>query len=105
MKKFKCTVTKNYDYEIEIDENVWTDENIKRWASVFEEAETLEDLVAIIAERKTKYNTGEFIEGFGFVKINGKNPFAIEPNAICEHININLEDEYCDVEVEEIEGE
>lgn len=106
MKKFKCTVTKTYDYEIEIDEKVWTEENIKGWASVFEDADTLEDIVAILAERKTRYDFGEYIEGFGVPMINGRKPsVSMAGVEVSEDINIILEDEDCEVEIDEFEGE
>lgn len=104
MRKFRCSVTKTYEYEIEIDENIWTEENIKGWASVFEYAETLEDIVEILAERKTRYGFGEHIEGFGFPSINGKRPEKIEK--MCNPADTNIitfGEPYCDVDIEEIE--
>jgi hypothetical protein len=51
------------------------------------------------------YNFGEYIEGFGFPMVNGRKPSRSIAAVVSEDINLNLEDEYCDVEVEEIEGE
>lgn len=106
MKKFKCTVTREYEYEIEFDENVWTKEELKGWSSVFQDVNNLEDLAEILAELYTKYNSGEFIEGFGIPMINGKKPYVFgDPNPdIEESVNINIIDEsYVSVDVEEIE--
>ena len=105
MKKFKCTVTREYEYEIEFDENVWNEEEIGRWSSVFEEIESLQDLAEILAKLKTKYDKGEFIEGYGIPMINGKKPYVFgDPNPnIEESVNINIIDEsYISVECNEI---
>ena len=90
MKKFKCEVTQNYDYEIEIDETIWTEEAIKEWSKSFYDAYDLRDIVEIIAKMKTGHEDGEFIEGFGIPMINGKEPFTFGIPDISHDININI---------------
>ena len=105
MKKFKCEVTKSYNYEIEIDESVWTGEELKNWSKVFQDVDDLQDIAEILAKMKTNYESGEFIEGFGIPKINGEIPFVWndpEGKTVSKEININILDEYCDVDCEEI---
>lgn len=105
MKKFKCTVTREYEYEIEFDENVWTDEELKEWSSVFTDVDNLQELAELLAEYKTKYDSGEFIEGFGIPMINGKKPCVFgNPNPDIEKsVNINIIDEsYVSVDSDEI---
>ena len=105
MKKFKCEVTKTYNYEIEIDETVWTEEELKNWSEIFQDVDSLQDVVEILAMMKTNYDSGEFIEGFGIPKINGKIPFVWDDpdgNTVSKEININVLDEDCDVDCEEI---
>lgn len=108
MKKFKAIVTKTYEYEIEIDDKVWTDENIIIWESVFQPVNNLEDVVEKLALMKTRYENGEFMEGFGIPYINGKAPHIFEKDrtSITPDININIviDGDYDpDVEVKEIE--
>jgi hypothetical protein len=76
MKKFKCKVTKEYEYEIDIDEVIWTNEDIKEWAEYFYPVNDIEDLARNLASMKTDYDEGDFIEGFGVPLINGKEPFT-----------------------------
>jgi hypothetical protein len=105
LKKFKCTVTREYEYEIEFDESVWNEKELKEWSSFFQDVDDLEDLAEILAERKTRYNEGEFIEGFGIPMINGKKPYVFgNPNPdIEESVNINIISEsYVSVDVDEI---
>lgn len=106
MKKFKCNVTREYEYEIEFNENVWNENELNKWSEVFQDAADLNDLAEILAEYKTRYGKGEFIEGFGIPMINGKKPHVFgNPNPdIEESININIiEEDSVYVEVEEIE--
>lgn len=103
MRKFKCEVTKTYTYEIEIDETIWTDEEINNWSKSFYDADDLSDIASIIAKMKTSYEDGEFIEGFGIPMINGKEPFTFGKQEINTDININIISEYIDVDSEEVE--
>jgi len=109
MKKFKCTVTKTYEYEIEIDEKIWTEETIKEWASAFYRADNLQEVAEHLAMMKTRYDDGDFIEGFGVPMINGKEPFMFNSEnktSISKDININIiedGDDYPEIESEEME--
>ena len=93
MKKFKCTVEKTYEYEIEIDETIWTEKAIKDWADSFYDADDIEDVARILAKMKTNYADGELIEGFGIPMINGQEPFTFGKQEINESVNINIIDE------------
>lgn len=92
MKKFKATVIKTYEYEIELDDNVWTSEEITNWASVFQEVSGLEDFAKSVAIMKSKYENGEFMEGFGIPYINGKAPYVRkdDESSLSPDININV---------------
>jgi hypothetical protein len=101
MKKFRCTVEKTYTYEIEFDETIWTEDNIKNWSEIFYDADDLEDVAKILAGMKTNFEVGEFIEGFNIPMINGKEPYVSKDNIqyLSKDININIIDED-DVHVE-----
>lgn len=103
MKKYKCTVTKETTMEIEIDESVWTDQEIEEWQKSFYEAINLDDIVKYIAKIKTEYEDGDFIEGFGIPLINGKKPYNyLKDTDITTSINICNQSSYTDVEVVEV---
>jgi hypothetical protein len=105
MKKFKCRVTKTYEYDIELDENIWTEINLKEWGEVFYPVTDLEDLASTLASMKTNYDEGDFIEGFGVPMINGKEPFTYgdDKDSINKSVNINIISENeIDVETEEV---
>ncbi len=107
MKRFKCVVTKTYEYEIEIDENVHTEEKLKNWSKYFCEVENLAEFAGELALRKTTHDRGKFIEGFGIPYINGEAPYVYKDyeDSLNPTININVIDEsdYPEVDVEEIE--
>ncbi len=110
MKKFKCTVTRVDEYEIEFDEEVINDEFIKEYAEYFADYETLEEHAENLAQYQARFGSA-FMEGYGVVKKNGKIPYPYntkeyEGKISKEELGINIkiisEDNDCDVEVEEI---
>ena len=62
-----------------------------------------------LAMMKTRYDDGDFIEGFGVPMINGKEPFMFNSEdkiSISKDININIiedGDDYPEIESEEME--
>ena len=103
MKKFRCTVTKETTMEIEIDESVWTEEEIAEWQKHFYEAEDLKAVVEHVATMKSEYEDGDFIEGFGIPMINGKKPYDfLNDEDITTSINICDQSVDIDVNVDEI---
>ena len=50
MSKFKVDVTRTYEYEIEIDENVWNEQALKDWSELFSKVENSEDVAKYFAE-------------------------------------------------------
>lgn len=103
MRKFKCTVTREVTMEIEIDETTWTPEAIRTWSKSFYDADDLLDVVEHVARLKSKYDDGEFIEGFGIPMIAGKKPYPyIEDCQMSKDINICNQSDETDIDVEEI---
>lgn len=99
MKKFKCTVTKETTMEIEIDDSIWTKEQIAQWQRYFYDAENLEDVVEHLAELKSEYKDGQFIEGFGVPMVDGK---VVYSDSQKNSINICNQNSDVNVEVDEI---
>lgn len=103
MKKFRCTVTKETTMDIEIDDSIWTEQEIAEWQRYFYSVENLKDIVGHIAKMKTEYEDGEFIEGFGIPLINGCKPYDyLKNDDITTSINICNQNSNFDVEVDEI---
>lgn len=103
MKKFRCTVTKETTMEIEIDESVWTEEEIAEWQKHFYEANDLKTVVGHVASMKAEYEDGDFIEGFGIPMVNGKKPYDfLSDDDITTSINIYNQSVDIDVDVDEI---
>ena len=71
IKKYTVEVTRVDEYEIEIDDSIFTDEVIAEWSESFfptDEDSRLEDYVKHLAESLTHQGIQEGIEGFGFIK-------------------------------------
>lgn len=68
MAKFKVTVTRVDEYEIEIDENVWDEKALEDWSSVFHPVSDAEDVAKNFAVAWMRNEDKYFIEGYGYVK-------------------------------------
>jgi hypothetical protein len=106
MKKFKCHVTKTVECDciIEIDENQINEEWMKDFRKSFYGFTELKQH----AEHLSSYVTDEmeynFMEGYGYVLVDGINPFADKSSAFEKGINItniNRDEDY-EYEVTEI---
>lgn len=105
MKRFKCTVTREDEYIIEIDENVFDEERLEHFREYFYDFDSLEEHAEHIAQFRARFGDHDFIEGYGIPLVNGKNPrYDNDESSLEKGINIVVvsEDKYCDVDVEEI---
>ena len=106
MTKFKCTVTREDEYIIEIDENVFDEERMAHFKRYFYDFDTLEEHAEHIAQFRARFGEHDFIEGYGIPLVNGKNPrWDNDESSLQKGINIVVvkEDQYCDVDVEEMD--
>lgn len=67
MARFNVTVVRTDEYEIEIDESVWTKDAIEDWGNIFWGGSSVEDVASSLGEAWMKQGAGYFKEGFGFV--------------------------------------
>jgi len=102
MKRFKVTVTKTDEYEVEIDENIINDEFMAEFKKNFFDIDTLQVHAENIAQLKSRFDP-EFFEGYGPIMIDGKAPHHY-PKAELNGININVlsEDEYIETDAIEV---
>lgn len=69
MQKFKVTITRIDEYEISIDETVWTPEELKNWSKSFYPTENTKELAKHVAGAIFHSGSGDgFMEGFAIVK-------------------------------------
>lgn len=106
MKKFECTVTREDKYIIEFDENIINEEWMEDFKKYFYDFETLEEHAKYLAQFRARFGHN-FIEGYGVVNVNGKDPRWNKNTQRCiseEAINIKVisEDRDCYVDVNEI---
>ena len=103
MRKFNCVVTRVDEYEIEIDENVMTEEWMANYRKTFGGIQTLREHAKLIAQEKAR---GEvFIEGYGVPMLDNEFQYYMNKRST-ENIGINIvtlsEDDDCDVDCFEI---
>lgn len=108
MKKFKVTVTREDEYEIEFDEEVYNDEFIKDFKEVFYNFDSLKEHAKHIAQHMARFQQ-RFIEGYGIPLINGEKPLILDERDeenVAHGLNINIisEDDFncMDIDVEEV---
>ena len=106
MKKFKCTVTRVDEYIIELDENVLNEEWMEHFRSYMCPYYELSQHAENLANFQARFGNS-FIEGYGYVKRNGRELGLLEEKEDrkpAPGINIVIvdEDNVCEVETEEI---
>ena len=113
MRKFKVTVTQEKEYEIEIDENKMTEEELDSFEEFFYDLDQEDDRIKSLANNYCKLRAigfSGFIEGYGYVLEDGEVPFEarfhdLKKEDINTGINFKIideDEEYPDIEVEEI---
>lgn len=69
MKKYTVTVTRVDEYEVHIDEEIWTPGLLKEWESTFWDLpDGLESLAGSIGHALMLAGFNHFHEGFGYIK-------------------------------------
>lgn len=104
LAKFKVRVTREDEYEIEIDEKVHDEQWMDDFRNVFYDYYSLEDHAEHLGQHRARFKD-PFIEGYGYVLVDGKNPTwrkDIEPT---KSINIKVisEDDNVEIDVYEID--
>ena len=108
MRKFKVTVTRTVDYEVEVDETVYTDEARKGWEETFwrlDPDDNSEAFACALAEQSVRLGVNEYIEGFGCV-VQDKDQAEIYKKCrgdINDNMFIREVDDYIVSDCEEVE--
>lgn len=71
IKKYRVEVVRTDEYEIEIDDAIYTDEVIEQWSEHFydtDEDSRQEDFAKHLASSITSGGKANWLEGFGFIK-------------------------------------
>lgn len=103
MKNINVKVTREDEFLIKIDPEVWNKTTLKSWSVVFTEVESLEDLATVLSHKISRDGYEGFIEGFGYLNVklsNGRTVLhhksvngklkPLEPGDHCEGIYIQL---------------
>lgn len=73
MKKYNINVIRTDEYEIEIDENIWTAEALESWNSAFGGCDDLKALAQHLSLMLLRFGYERFLEGFGYVYVVNEN--------------------------------
>ena len=108
MRKFKVTVTRTVEYEVEVDETVYTDETRKGWESTFwtlDHEDNAEAFACALAEQSIRLGVNEFIEGFSRVMQDKDQAERYKQyhDDINDNMFIREVDDYVESESEEVE--
>ena len=116
MRKFKVFVTQEKEYEIEIDDDKITEEELDSFEELFYDLDQEDDRISSMARdyaRLRAIGFSGFIEGYGYVLEDGQAPFeAIMRGLGDKDINtainfkaIDEDDSDPEIEIEEITKE
>lgn len=67
MKKYSIEAVRTDNYIVEIDESIWTPEELKKWGSVFFDMDDTKELSEHVAFLVMREGYEKFIEGFGYL--------------------------------------
>lgn len=106
-RKFKVTVTRTSEFEVEFDKEVWSQKNIDDWKKVFYDVEDLRDVAEVFGTMYADEEEGAFLEGFGVPLKDGKIPFpqiltAEGCESVKRDINVLGLSKYYETDVEEV---
>ena len=108
MRKFKVTVTRTVEYEVEVDETVYTDEARKGWEGTFwtlDQEDNAEAFACALAEQSVRLGVNEFIEGFARVMQDKDQAERYKQyhDDVNDNMFIREIDDYIESESEEVE--
>lgn len=78
IKKYKAKVTREDEYLIEIDTEIWTKQEIKSWSESFYDADSAKDIVKHLSYAISSMGLRKFYEGFGYVKMESESGKLID---------------------------
>lgn len=73
MKKYNINAIRTDEYIIEVDENVWNQEALDIWNSVFGGCDTLQELAEHISFLILRFGYERFLEGFGYLYVQSED--------------------------------
>lgn len=74
--------------EVHVDEKKWTEKEIKEFNDTFYDADTVEDIARCALRGVLNLGKSSFIEGFGYIKVNGTFPAISKESNQCKSIEI-----------------
>lgn len=74
--------------QVVIDEKCWTDKEIQEFSDTFYDASTVKDIAKYALKGVLNLGESSFIEGFGYIKVNGSFPFGIKESEKCNSVEI-----------------
>jgi hypothetical protein len=101
MKRFKCVVETCKEYIVEIDENVHNQEWMNHYKRYFTNIDSLDEHAENIAWNRA-VNGERHYEGYGYVQVDGRNPFMRKDDEVTKSINIKVIEED-DIEIDVVE--
>ena len=110
-RKFKVSVIRYDDYEIELDDEVLTEDWMKEWRQQFYSFTNLRDHAEHLAQLQARFGDS-FLEGYGHVRRDGEyiwpgNTEGHKDDLHADGINIKIinEDNCTEIDTEEITEE
>ena len=107
MQKFRVELTRTDEFEIEIDEEIFNEKELKNWSDVFHTVDNLQEFVVYLVELMARFGLENFHEGFGKLhRVNsaGKSLDYLDEGEYIKGILVKIisEDSQCETDCTEI---
>lgn len=89
MKAIKMDVQVREIPTVKVDESYWTEDEIKHFNDYMYDSETVEDIARHALTGVLHLGENSFIEGFGYIKVNGSFPWGIKEEEKCTSVEID----------------
>lgn len=88
MREFNMRILVDENVEVLVDENVWTPNEIDEWHKFFYDAYDIQDIARYALTGVLNLGELAFIEGFGYMKVNGSYPIGVDEELKCKSVEI-----------------
>ena len=100
VKELKFEASRKWSITGKIDEKLWDEEAMEEFREVFFDYHTHEELLEYVIRTIISRGRDGFVEGFGYIKVNGAYPSIenIKEGQLCTSVELFVEDLFPDVE-------
>lgn len=101
VKCYTFEAQRKWEIKGNIDKAFWTEKEMEEFRETFYDYYTHEEILQHVIQYIIRFGTDDFVEGFGYIKVNGSYPVLLKPikeEEKCKSIELFIKDTDPDVE-------